>query len=279
MIIFVGVKKSVFLKKINNIHDKFFKTIFSFREEAEDFVKHTFPKRLVECLDFSTFKNETETYIDNELGESMSDLMYSCTYNGLVSIKIVLLFEHKSYVEQYPHFQVLRYLLNVWENAAKQKQRPPFVVPILFYHGKQKWKYQKFTSYFEHIDKQLKRFLPNFDFLFININELGDTQIQKIFEMQTLRSALLVMKHIFEKQTFWVHFEKILKQNTEMISTEHGTAMFKTFTIYISNYLNIEPMELVEKIRKFSPEYYQNMMLMEDKTYLRGRQEGWQEGR
>jgi len=39
----------------------------------------------------------------------------------------------------------------------------------------------------------------------VNINAIGDAFIKEMLDLQTLRSAILLMKQIFEKQNFWRH--------------------------------------------------------------------------
>jgi hypothetical protein len=41
---------------------------------------------------------------------------------GKEQIKVVILFEHKSFPVPYPHIQVLRYLLKIWETNIKQSE-------------------------------------------------------------------------------------------------------------------------------------------------------------
>ena len=92
-----------------NPHDKFFKETFSIKENVVDFLSGTFPREILKKLDLSTLAQDNNSYIDEELKEHFSDIVYTCFCKGK-ELRIALLFEHKSYVAPYPHIQLLRYL-------------------------------------------------------------------------------------------------------------------------------------------------------------------------
>lgn len=82
---------------IQNPHDKFFKEVFSNKETATDYFKHFLPVEITRNIDFHTLKQDNNSYIDEELKEYFSDLIYRCRYRGKHPVNLVLLFEHKSY--------------------------------------------------------------------------------------------------------------------------------------------------------------------------------------
>ncbi len=75
-------------------HDKFFKELFSKREEVSEFVSKTLPKQLVEKLNLEKLELDKTEYIDKKLKTSFSDIVYNCVYGKDTKIKITLLFEH-----------------------------------------------------------------------------------------------------------------------------------------------------------------------------------------
>ena len=99
--------------EITNPHDKFFKETFSVQGNVIDFLQGTFPKEIFDKLDLSALTLDSNTYIDEELKEHFSDIVYSCVCKN-TELKIALLFEHKSYPVAYPHLQLLKYLLKIW---------------------------------------------------------------------------------------------------------------------------------------------------------------------
>lgn len=188
-------------KCINNPHDKFFKSIFSQKEEAKEFLVKTTPAEIVEKLNLDTLQLDTTDYIDSELKEFFADIVYNCNYKvnetETIEIKISFLFEHKSYVESIPYLQINRYLLNIWDIQLKQAVKDKIkandfklqpIIPIIFYHGKQKWNKLPFSDYFLKLDDFLLQFIPKFDYHLIDISEYPNTKIEQLFSKKTIAS-------------------------------------------------------------------------------------------
>src|SRR5208337_2490321 len=108
------------MDKTANPHDRLFKEVFSDAENAADFINGVFPVYIKSRLDLSSLTLDNNSYIDEELAEYFSDMVYSCIYNGNMRIKVTILFEHKSYPARYPMLQILKYLLKIWESCIKQ---------------------------------------------------------------------------------------------------------------------------------------------------------------
>ena len=159
--------------KPDNPHDRFFKEAFSQPEILTDFLNTFAPESIRERIDYGTLTREVDTFTDEQLAEHFADLVFSVQYNGQ-PIRLVLLLEHKSYTEEYPHFQINRYLLNLWESQIKQKQPLTPVLPVLVYHGNRRWKQRNVPDYFSPLDKTLWPYLPAFDYLLIDLSTLSD---------------------------------------------------------------------------------------------------------
>ena len=79
-------------KKINNPHDKFFRATMAHHRVAVDFFNHHLPKNILQVLNVDSLKLTQQSYIDNSLQESISDLVFSCELAGRQVIVIVLSF-------------------------------------------------------------------------------------------------------------------------------------------------------------------------------------------
>ena len=91
---------------ISKPHDKFFKDIFSRPEVAQDFCRHYLPREIVELLDLSTLTQAKDSFVDEELRESFSDLLFRVKLKTGREVYIYILFEHKSYPDPVVLFQV-----------------------------------------------------------------------------------------------------------------------------------------------------------------------------
>ncbi len=230
------------MEKITNIHDKYFRELFSQREVMQDFLTGAL-QHIAKYLNLNSLKLDETTYIDENLQNTYSDLVYSCKYGTGYKLNIALLFEHKSYVPQHPYLQLLGYMLKIWETNVKQGKKLIPVIPILFYHGKKRWEKKKFDSYFEKMDNFLRNYLPNFDFELVNTNSLSDEKIKFLFNQVALRTGLLLMNHIFDfseellKKLFVIFADFKKLQESEMGKRFLNTTMIYFFS---GTKLNVE---------------------------------------
>ena len=71
--------------KIVNPHDRFFKAVLSKEEHAREFLKLYLPKDIVRLLNFYTLFVVKDTFIEKELKEYFSDLLYQVELEGQVA--------------------------------------------------------------------------------------------------------------------------------------------------------------------------------------------------
>lgn len=179
---------------IDNIHDKFFKESFSRKETVKGLIQELFPTDLRNSINTESLELTNNSFIDETLNEHFADLVYLCKYQAKQTIRISFLFEHKSYKEPHPHLQLLRYLLNAWEQDKKEKKSLTLTIPIIIYHGKKSWKYESLTNYFMGIDATLKQFVPDFEYLLFDISRFSDTEIFN-FHNRFLALSLILLKN------------------------------------------------------------------------------------
>ena len=122
-------------------------------------------------------------FIDESLKEFYSDILFNCVYWKNKKIKIALLLEHKSFKPKNEFLQLLRYKLNVWDSQYKNNEKLRLVIPIIIYHGKDKWLARSFSDLFPELDEVLIEYFPDFRYEFINLQETPDENIvNKMFE-------------------------------------------------------------------------------------------------
>ncbi len=67
---------------LTNPHDKFFKDLFSRQEAARDFLRHYLPVEVAGLLDLSRLEISKDSFIDPDLQEHFSDLLYKVTWHS-----------------------------------------------------------------------------------------------------------------------------------------------------------------------------------------------------
>ncbi len=220
---------------INNPHDKFFKAAFSWIEIARPLIEQFLPKDLIDQLDLDTLKIDPNSYINDELKETFSDLVWSCHLKDSTEQRnIAFLLEHKSFKPDFPHFQLLEYQLGAWktQRAAQQKLVP--IIPIVLYHGKEKWQYEAFDSYFGAIEPSTLRFMPCFDYIFINLQDYSDAQIKRLHSI-FLQKVLISFKHYLDKNYLKLNIVEILFVGYDSTINELTLSFIKLFSVYLAN--------------------------------------------
>jgi predicted transposase/invertase (TIGR01784 family) len=140
-------------------HDGIFKTCMNDLTVAEDFLRIHLPAEIQQQLDFSTLSLSSGSFVDEDIKQFCSDLVYALKSKQGEYCYIYCLVEHQSTDDPLMPFRMLRYCLAVMQrhiNRYKTKKSVPLVVPLLFYHG-QKRPYphthkMRFVDCFENVE-------------------------------------------------------------------------------------------------------------------------------
>lgn len=176
---------------LENIHDKFFRKIFSENENTRSFLQNYLPQNILNLLDLNHLHIQKDSFIDENLKNSYSDLLFKSKLKNHNSW-IYILFEHKSFPNKYIPLQLLRYMLAIWNKDITNHNQPSPIIPILLYHGDTNWKKITLENLIP-MPKKLKHFLPNFDFLFFDLSQIPDNQLKGNL---LLKATLLTLKYI-----------------------------------------------------------------------------------
>jgi predicted transposase/invertase (TIGR01784 family) len=233
-----------------NPHDAYFKLLMDAKENAAEIITASFPAKIVKKLNLATLKNMNTSYIDEQIRNFSADVVYECELQSGQRITITLLFEHKSYKVRHPHLQLLRYMVGIWETEEKNEPHLKPILPIVFYHGQDKWTYRRFEEYFLSpenaelkFDPDLAAYLPSFDYININLQERGNSWIARKFRRTGLRISLLLMRNIRSK-TLHLRLKMIFEDLEELKKTEKGRREFKEILLYLSKGSGKPPEEI-----------------------------------
>ncbi|RMG05555.1 MAG: Rpn family recombination-promoting nuclease/putative transposase, partial [Acidobacteria bacterium] len=102
-----------------SVHDRFFKETLSHAEVARDFLINYLPEMVLKHLDLTSLKISKDSFV-KEGEEHYSDLLYQVNLSEGQKGYVYFLFEHKSYPDLYVCFQLLRYMIEIWELHRRQ---------------------------------------------------------------------------------------------------------------------------------------------------------------
>lgn len=268
--------------KIQNPHDKFFKETFSNIAVAKDFINNYLPQSIINIIDINTLEPQKDSFINEELQEVFSDMLFRVNINKREGY-IYFLFEHKSYTSKSISFQLLKYMLEIWEAKVKKENTNelPIIIPLVIYHGKDDWNIKgtlgEMIKGYEYLPEDVKKYVPDYEYLLYDISRYTDEQIKG--EVQ-LRIILTIFRDIFTKDNKELR-ASILRATEylrELDNKQTGIEYFETFMRYILNAgqkLTKEDIEdILGKIEKTYPEGSEVVMTLAEKFREEGELRG-----
>jgi Putative transposase, YhgA-like len=182
-------------------------------------------------------KRVNDSFTDEELSEHLADVVYQTEFAGQKTL-VTLLFEHKSYIEKYPHLQLLQYILNIWKEERKQKKDLSIIIPIIIHHGEGNWQYKSMKSYFEDVHPALEKFIPAFDYLFFTLDKIEDYQIAN-FQNTLLSMTAMLLKHSHDEEDEFLKLSSFWAEKLNRLDADEQMAFIKTVFYYIESALNL----------------------------------------
>lgn len=244
-------KKDKTKQNIINVHDKFFKDTFSRLEVAQSFMDELFPEELKEKLNIQNLKRVSESFIDEELEEYFSDIIYQTNLSEQETL-VTLLFEHKSYTVLFPHIQLLQYILNIWKQEIKDgKTVLSLVIPIVIHHGDKEWEYKSMKNYFVDLPAVLHKFIPDFDYVLFSLSEVGDDRLASINNVILSMSAML-LKHSHDKNDDFLKLTPFWLEKLKELDAQQQLDFIRSAFVYIQNAVDLTNKEIPPIFTKVS---------------------------
>ena len=186
------------MNEINNPHDAFFKRNFGDIEIAKDFLRNYLPEKVAQAIDLEHIEKENGSYVDEEFQNMQSDLLWKTKINNHEGY-IYILFEHKSYKDKKVIFQLLKYILKIWEEKYdKTKNKIPIIIPIVVYHGETIWNIEtnliKLIEGNKDIPEEIKRYIPSYEY---EVYDFSPKSKSKITGEAYTRLVIEVMRSAF----------------------------------------------------------------------------------
>ena len=261
---------------IHHPHDAFFRAVMSRVDVARDFLRHYLPPDVAAQLDLDTLELAHDSFVDEALREHFSDLLFVAALRGGGTVRVALLFEHKSYPEPAVALQLLRYVTRLWDAALESKATPLTVIPVVFYHGKRRWRVGLSLHDYLAPPAELAPFVPQFRYHLVDVARLRD---EDFHGEVALRLMLLVMKYIF-RDDLREQFSPIVQGIAQLMESDD-----QLFVLTVLRYLTaaapqITRQELQHAVQEgLRQKGVPTMGTIAQEWIQEGRQMGRQEGR
>ena len=137
---------------------------------------------IADALDFERVEQLNRSFISDELRTQESDMIFSVPFREPTEqceeVIIYILIEHQSSVDPSMELRLLSYMTQIWMEErrswiegklSKAEWRLTPIVPVVFYTGTGAWKSPFSLTALMDIPEALKRFVPTFDTLFLDV--------------------------------------------------------------------------------------------------------------
>ena len=183
-------------KQSSTPHDALFKLFLRQPETARDFLAFHLPAPIHALCDMKTLKLESSSFIDDDLRESYSDVLWSVkTEQG--PGYIYCLIEHQSTSNKLIAFRMMRYAIAAMQNHLDAGYKElPLVIPMLFYHGCRSPYPYSLCWLDEFAEPAIARKIYSSAFPLVDITVVPDDEIMQHRKMALLE---LIQKHIRQR--------------------------------------------------------------------------------
>jgi len=227
-----------------SIHDHFIRAILADKEIASEYLSNYLPSFVSGYPDLWTLTQMPDTYLFKNLRKTMSDIIYTCTTkNGEENVRVSLLIEHKSYADKYTPIQIGSYIFSGLEKQVANKEKLSIIIPVLLYHGKEKWQYATLSDLFENIEPYWKKFLPDFDYVYNDLSEIPDKDVQGL-KNRFLAASMLSLKYTYSTEWLEKNAYRIL-----ILSEEASKNLQQSLIVYLFG--NSELNEIIKLMELF----------------------------
>jgi predicted transposase/invertase (TIGR01784 family) len=258
---------------IQSPHDKYFRRSMSYPQVAQDFFETHLPEKIKMIADLKTLRLRKESYLDQELKESLTDILFSVNLDNKGGYLYVLV-EHQSTVDKLMAFRLLKYQILIMEQHLKENKdkQLPLIYPLVFYTGSKK--YNASTDLFDLFaeSQELAREIFLKPFHLVDVNQILDEDLRIRVWCGVME---LCLKHIYEKDMLsFIRLDMtILLKN---LMSKGGLDFVEDTIRYIIYAADTSDLEsFVEMIREnLSPQLGEKTMTLLENARQSGHQEG-----
>ncbi len=178
-------------------HDTFIREAFENPIVAKEFFEMHLPKEIKAMFSSHTLKMGKESFVEPNLQNSISDILFSTKFNDETGYLWILL-EHQSTPDHFMTFRLFKYMMDIIGRHLTLNpncKHLAFVYPLVFYNGVKHYNAPRnFWDLFKN--KQLVQDIWNKDHQLINVHDIPDEELKK----KTWAGVLqFFMKHIHER--------------------------------------------------------------------------------
>jgi len=259
-------------------HDAIFRQFLKLPDIARDFMEIHLPAELRAICDFSTLKLENSSFVEANLRQYFSDILYSLKTVGGDKGYVQVLIEHQSSPDKHMAFRMIRYAVAAMQNHLDAGHKKlPLVIPVLFYTGKRS-PYPYSTNWLqEFADPELAKNIYSNDFPLVDITVIPD---EEIMEHRSMAALTLLQKNIHQRNLTVLMDKLVALLLTDCLASPQLEALIN-YIIQAGETADAEAFirELALRVPQHGDELMTIAQQLEQKGIMQGMQQGMQQGR
>ena len=227
-------------------HDSLAKKILSNPIAAREFLSHYLPASCKSLLDLDTIKIEKESYVEENLKQKFSDLVFSIRTKNNQKAFVYALIEAEVSPKYWTAFKLWKYIFLLLErHQTKEKSKLPLVIPIVLYHGNRPFNAPR-NLWELFSDPSLAKDLMGGDYQLVDLYAMPDDEIKKKAHLGMME---YFMKHVHARDILhlWEEFLENFKSSI-VLDKEKGYLYIRSFLWYSDSKLPEDQQSVLEKI-------------------------------
>jgi predicted transposase/invertase (TIGR01784 family) len=246
--------------------------------------KNITQREVMGIIDIETLEPQKDSYIDEELKEGFSDLLFRANINNREGY-LYLLLEHKSYPSRDVAFQLLKYTVRVWDAKIGETGQLPIIIPLVVYHGREGWNIKpslgEMILGYDELPQDIRALVPNYQYLLFDLSRFTDEEIKGTV---ITRITVMIMRDI-QRKGIGAIGEIILEAVALLQELEDKETGLEYFEILMRYVFSTRPdltkddlYELVKKIETTYPEGSEKVMTLAQAFIEEGMERGIEVG-
>lgn len=266
-------------------HDKLFKEAFGDPFNAAAELRSVLPATILAQADLETLSPLPGSFVDEALSGFESDLLYSLRVAGSDTLLYVL-FEHKSQPDRWSGFQLLRYIVRIYERCLAATPAPehlPLVIPVLVHHSNGEFRYS--TDFATLLDPALDRlpdlaaYVPRFRFFLDDISGATDAELRQRAFNSFGSLAVLFLRDARSPERFLARLPAWADLLHRLFCAPDGRRALTLLFHYIYSASQLDRDSLRSAVRRAIPPAEELIMTLAEQLQQEGFQQGLQQGR
>jgi len=266
-------------------HDALFKAGFEIPADAAAVFQRALPSELAAAISWESLERESGSFIDPQLANRHSDLLFRATLQGEPAL-LYLLVEHQSSNDADMTLRMLVYLVRIFERFRKQAGNElaplPLIVPVVVAHAAEGWTAPRsFHAMFSPGPATipgLAELVPSFSMRVLDLNALSNDEIAALSMAAFPKLVLWALRDARRKNRLLQNFEQWRGAFSEAMRTPQGKAAVEQVLTYFQEVVDELYLEELRAKIQGIPGAEELTMTIAEQMRAEGRAEGREQG-